>query len=140
MFCGRKSIEGIHFHAELSKEGLQKYLELPNKIPGSDTTLRILAGIDGKELEEILIKDTWEVFGSDMPEKEVVAIDRKTIRNSRYTNFSDEEKSHKTSHEDSAFASSMGICFGRVKSEVKRNHGNSGTPKVSGFERRSRYD
>lgn len=48
MLCNHKSIEEIHSHAELSEEDLQKYLELPNEIPGSDTILRGLAGIDGR--------------------------------------------------------------------------------------------
>lgn len=48
MLCNHKSIEEIHFHAELSEEDLQKYLELPNGIPGSDTILRVLAGVDGR--------------------------------------------------------------------------------------------
>jgi hypothetical protein len=30
---------------------LKKYLELPNGIPSADTILRVIAGIDGKELE-----------------------------------------------------------------------------------------
>ena len=121
LLCGHKSIEEIHFYAELSEEDLKKYLELPNGIPSSDTILRVLAGIDGKELEKFLVKYTREVFGSKLPDKEVIAIDGKTIRNSEYTNFTDDEKSHKASHVVSAFASSMGICFGQVKTEEKSN-------------------
>lgn len=78
-------------------------------------------GIDGKELERLLVKYTREVFGPKIPEKEVIAIDGKTIRNSKHTNFTDGEKSHKASHVVSAFASSMGICFGQVKTDEKSN-------------------
>ncbi len=48
---GCKDIEEIHFSAEIWEERLKKYLELPNGIPSADTILRVIAGIDGKELE-----------------------------------------------------------------------------------------
>ena len=51
--------------------------------------------------------------------KEVIAIDEKTIRESGYTNHNDESKSHKSAHVAFAFASSMGICFGQVKTGEK---------------------
>ena len=51
---GCKNIEKIHFTAEVSEEMLRKYLELPNEILSTDTILRVLAGIDGKELEKVL--------------------------------------------------------------------------------------
>ena len=68
---------------------------------------------------ECTLKYTREVFDSKIPEKEIIAIDGKTIRNSKYTNFTDGKKSHKASYVVSAFASSMGICFGR--SRLKKN-------------------
>ena len=43
VLCGYKSIEEIHFNAELSEETLKKYLKLENGILGSDTILRVLA-------------------------------------------------------------------------------------------------
>ncbi|MBR1912532.1 MAG: ISAs1 family transposase, partial [Treponema sp.] len=118
---GCKDIEEIHFSAEVSEEMLRKYLELPNGIPSTDTILRVLAGIDGKELEKALAAYTRETFGSLIPEKEIIAIDGKTIRRSEYKNHNDESKSHKAAHVVSAFASSMGICFGQVKTEEKSN-------------------
>ncbi len=118
---GCKDIEEIHFSAEVCEEMLRKYLELPNWIPSADTILRVLAGIDGKELEKALAVYTRETFGSLIPEKEVIAIDGKTIRRSEYTNHNDELKSHKAAHVVSAFASSMEICFGQVKTEEKSN-------------------
>jgi predicted transposase YbfD/YdcC len=45
----------------------------------------------------------------------------KTIRRSEYRNHNDESKSHKAAHVVSAFASSMEICFGQVKTEDKSN-------------------
>ena len=118
---GCKDMEEIHFSAEVSEEMLRKYLELPNGIPSTDTILRVLAGIDGKELEKVLADYARETFGSRIPEKEVIAIDGKTIRRSEYRNHNDESKSHKAAHVVSAFASSMEICFGQVKTEEKSN-------------------
>ena len=118
---GCKDIEEIHFSAEVCEEMLRKYLERPNGIPSTDTILRVLAGIDGKELEKALAVYARETFGSHLLEKEVIAIDGKTIRRSEYTNHNDESKSHKAAHVVSAFASSMGICFGQVKTEEKSN-------------------
>ena len=118
---GCKDMEEIHFSAEVSEEMLRKYLELPNGIPSTDTILRVLAGIDGKELEKVLADYARETFGSRIPEKEVIAIDGKTIRRSEYNNHNDESKSHKAAHVVSAFASSMEICFGQVKTEEKSN-------------------
>lgn len=118
---GCKNIEEIHFSAEVCEEMLKKYLELPNGIPSTDTILRVLAGIKGEELEKALAAYAREEFGSQIPEKEVIAIDGKTIRRSAYTNHNDGSKSHKAAHVVSAFASSMGICFGQVKTEEKSN-------------------
>ena len=118
---GCKDIEEIHFTAEIFEEELKKYLKLPNGIPSADTILRVLAGIDGKELEKELAVYARETFGTQIPEKEVIAIDGKTIRRSGYTNHKDESKSHKAAHVISAFASSLGLCFGQVKTEEKSN-------------------
>jgi len=118
---GCKDFEEIHFTAEIWEERLKKYLELPNGIPSADTILRVLAGIDGKELERVLAVYARETFGSQIPEKEIIAIDGKTIKRSAYTNHNDESKSHKAAHVVSAFASSMEICFGQVKTEEKSN-------------------
>ena len=43
-----KDIKEIHFSAEVCEEMFRKYLKLPNGIPGTDTILWVLAGIDGK--------------------------------------------------------------------------------------------
>ena len=61
---GCKDIEEICFSAEVCEEKLRKYLELTNGIPSTDTILRVLAGIYGKELEKALAAYTRETFGS----------------------------------------------------------------------------
>ena len=40
-----------------------KYIELPNGIPSADTILRVLIGIDEKELEKVLAVYAREIFG-----------------------------------------------------------------------------
>ena len=67
---GCKDFEEIHFTAEIWEERLKKYLELPNGIPSADTILRVLAGIDGKELERVLAVYARETFGSQIREND----------------------------------------------------------------------
>ena len=119
--CGYKSIEQIHFYAELSKNILKKYLKLENGIPCSDTILRVLARIDTKQLEEVFIAYARETFGKKVAANEVVAIDGKTIRRSAYTPGDKTKTAHKACHVVSAWANSLGVCFGQVKTEEKSN-------------------
>lgn len=56
LLCWYKSIEEIHFYAELSIDVLKKYLELPNGIPSSDTILRVPARLGTKELENVFVE------------------------------------------------------------------------------------
>ena len=121
VLCGYKSIEEIHFNAELSEETLKKYLKLENGIPGSDTILRVLARIDSKQFEKVFVKYVRETFSSNLPENEVLAIDGKTIRHSEYNPNTEGKRPHKASHVVSAWAHSMGLCFGQVKTEEKSN-------------------
>jgi len=121
VLCGYKSIEEIHFNAELSEETLKKYLKLENGIPGSDTILRVLARIESKQFEKIFVKYARETFSGNLPENEVIAIDGKTIRHSEYDPNPGSNKPHKASHVVSAWAHSMGLCFGQVKTEEKSN-------------------
>lgn len=87
---GCKDIEEIYFSAEVCEEMLRKFLELPNGIPIAGTILRVLAGIDGKEFEKAMAAYARETFGPLIPEKDVIAIDGKTIRRSVYTNHNDD--------------------------------------------------
>lgn len=50
-----------------------------------------------------------------------MAIDGKTIRRSAYTPGDKAKKSHKACHVVSAWANSLGVCFGQVKTEEKSN-------------------
>ncbi len=114
MLCGYKNIEEIQLNAELSEDFLKKYLKLENGVPSADTILRVLAGIDTKQLEKVFCEYTKGIFKEQLPQQEIIAIDGKTIRRS-------ESASQKAAHVVSAFASSLGVCFGQVKTEEKSN-------------------
>ena len=47
------------------------------------------------------------------------AIDGKTIRRSEYTPAGEDKTPHKAAHVVSAWAHSLGVCFGQVKTEEK---------------------
>ncbi|MBR4320875.1 ISAs1 family transposase [Treponema sp.] len=98
ILCGYKTIEEIHFYAEMSINALKKYLKLENGIPGSDTILRVLARIDSKELENAFVRYAKETFGDKVGEDEVIAIDGKTIRNSGYLPESPDYNFSKAAH------------------------------------------
>ena len=121
VLCGYKSIEQIQFYATLSEQTLKKYLKLENGIPSSDTILRVLARIDAKQLEKVFIEYARETFGKHIAEDEVLAIDGKTIRRSEYAPTGEDKKPHKAAHIVSAWAHSLGVCFGQVKTEEKSN-------------------
>ena len=114
MLCGYKNIEEIQLNAELSEDFLKKYLKLENGVPSADTILRVLAGIDSKQPEKVFCEYTKGIFKEQLPQQEIVAIDGKTIRRSA-------TDTRKAAHVVSAFASSLGVCFGQVKTEEKSN-------------------
>ena len=103
------------------KRILKKYLRLENGIPSSDTILRVLARIDAKQLEKVFIDYARAAFGTKVAKNEVLAIDGKTIRRSEYIPADENKTSHKAAHIVSAWAHSLGVCFGQVKTEEKSN-------------------
>ena len=62
-----------------------------------------------------------ETFGKHITENEVVAIDGKTIRRPEYVPTGENKRAHKAAHVVSAWAHSLGVCFGQVKTEEKSN-------------------
>lgn len=121
LLCGYKSIEEIHFYAELSIDVLKRYLELPNGIPSSDTILRVLARIETKVLENVFAEYAKSTFKSRLEKDDVIAIDGKTECNSEYKPQPGFGKRHKAIHMVSAWATRLGVCFGQVKTYEKSN-------------------
>lgn len=83
--------------------------------------LRILARIDSKQFEKAFVKYVRETLGKEIPGGEVLAMDGKTIRRSGYSPKSEDKTPHKASHVVSAWATSMGVCFGQTKTEERKD-------------------
>ena len=114
--CGLTDIENIAYWARQSLDTLRKIIPLENGVPSADTILRVLAIMDPKRFEEVLISVTKtyldELTAKDI--KEFVAIDGKTVRGSR-------TKSSKGIHIVSAWANKLNLFLGQVKTDVKSN-------------------
>ena len=121
LLCGCKSVEAIHLYAELSADTLKKYLSLKNGIPSADTILRVLAKLDPAQLGKAFTAYAKSVFGAELQAEDVLAIDGKTARGSKYTPGAQTATAHKAVHMVSAWASRLGVCFGQVKTEEKSN-------------------
>lgn len=121
LLCGYKSIEEIHFYAELSIDVLKRYLELPNGISSSDTILRVLARIETKVLKNVFAEYAKSTFKSRLEKDDVITIDGKTECNSEYRPQPGFGKRHKAIHMVSAWATKLGVCFGQVKTYEKSN-------------------
>ena len=113
VICGADTWKDIETFAISKEEFLQTFLELPNGIPKLDTYRRVFAAIDSQCFENCFIE--WVNSFASLNDKEVVAIDGKTIRGA---------KSHgKKSpiHMVSAWASEQNIVLGQVKTQEKSN-------------------
>lgn len=113
VICGADTWKDIETFAISKEEFLQTFLELPNGIPKLDTYRRVFAAIDSQCFENCFIE--WVNSFVTLNDKEVVAIDGKTIRGA---------KSHgKKSpiHMVSAWASEQNIVLGQVKTQEKSN-------------------
>jgi predicted transposase YbfD/YdcC len=113
VICGANTWKDIETFAISKEEFLQTFLELPNGIPKLDTYRRVFAAIDSQCFETCFIE--WVNSFVTLHDKEVVAIDGKTIRGA---------KSHgKKSpiHMVSAWASEQNIVLGQVKTQEKSN-------------------
>lgn len=113
VICGADTWKNIETFATSKEEFLQTFLELPNGIPKLDTYRRVFAAIDSQCFENCFVE--WVNSFTTLNDKEVVAIDGKTIRGA---------KSHgKKSpiHMVSAWASEQNIVLGQVKTQEKSN-------------------
>lgn len=97
----------------LDKEDwLKKFLKLPNGIPSHDTIGRVFARIDSGCLEKCFLG--WVQSLIEIEEKEVIAIDGKTVRRSN-------DKERSAIHMVSAWATEKGLVLGQTKTEEKSN-------------------
>lgn len=87
-------------------------LKLENGTPTDDTFQRIFAIIKPKEFEKCFMN--WIKSVVNIPEKEIVSLDGKTLRRSRDDNFN-------VIHMVSAWASQTGVVLGQIKVNEKSN-------------------
>lgn len=113
VICGADTWKDIETFAISKEEFLQTFLELPNGIPKLDTYRRVLAAIDSQCFENCFVD--WVNSFATLNDKEVVAIDGKTIRGAK----SNGKKS--PIHMVSAWASEQNIVLGQVKTHEKSN-------------------
>jgi len=113
VICGADTWKDIETFAISKEEFLNTFLELPNGIPKLDTYRRVFAAIDSQCFENCFIE--WINSFASLNDKEVVAIDGKTIRGAK----SNGKKS--PIHMVSAWASEQNIVLGQVKTQEKSN-------------------
>ena len=80
VICGAEGWVAIETYGKAKYKWLQQFLELPNGIPSHDTFARIFSRLDPQEFQECFL--SWIQSLSKIPEREVIAIDGKTLRGS----------------------------------------------------------
>ena len=113
VICGANSWNEMEQYG-IEKEGfLKTFLVLGNGIPSHDTFNRVFSAINPKQFESCFIN--WVQELANLNDKEVVAIDGKTIRGAK-------SKGKKSPyHIVSAWASEQNIVLGQVKTDEKSN-------------------
>ncbi len=71
----------MELYAKEKEDFLRTFLKLPNEIPSHDTFNRIFSAIDSKQFELCFIE--WVKTLAHLTDKEIVAIDGKTIRGAK---------------------------------------------------------
>lgn len=111
--CGADSFHAIEDFATTRKDWISKYIKLLNGIPSHDTFNRVLSSLSPKAFRQAFISWTKEVV--ELSNKEIVAIDGKTLRRS----YKDDE--NPPIHMVSAWASANGVTLGQYKVKEKSN-------------------
>ena len=112
--CGADNWYEICEFAEAKYKFLKKFLKLPSGIPSHDTFARVFSLIDPKGFEKCFL--SWIKSMQLDINKEIIAIDGKTLRGSRNNN-----SGLKPIHLVSAWASKAGVMLAQVKTKEKSN-------------------
>ena len=112
--AGSDTWEEIAEYAEDHQEWLRKFLELPSGIPSHDTIRRVFIRLDPQQLEQAF--RNWADGLRDTYERQVIAIDGKTIRRSH-----DSFHGKSAVHVVSAWASDFSLVLGQVATKEKSN-------------------
>ena len=81
VICGADSWNEMELYAQEKEDFLRTFLELPNGIPSHDTFNRVFSAIDSKQFELCFIE--WVKTLAQLTDKEIIAIDGKTIRGAK---------------------------------------------------------
>ncbi len=108
--CGADNWVEICRFAKAKQDFLVKFLKLPNGIPSHDTFGRVFSLINSKEFEKCFF--SWIKSIPFKIDKEIIAIDGKTLRGSRNSS-----KGLKPLHLVSAWASRSKLMLAQVKTK-----------------------
>ena len=122
VIAGAESWEDIELHGRGKQAWLKTSLALPNGIPSRDTFRRVFMLIDPDAFEACFAR--WAQPLTGKAEREVVAIDGKTVRRS-----GSRRHDHGPLHLVSAWASDQGLVLGRREVDGKSNE----TPPFPSF-------
>ena len=109
-----ESFEGIALYGRCKQPWLEGFLELPNGIPSHDTFRRVFMLIDPDAFEACFARWAQSLMGK--VEREVVAIDGKTLRRS-----GSRRHDHGPLHLVSAWASGRGLALGQREVDGQSN-------------------
>jgi predicted transposase YbfD/YdcC len=109
-----KGWEAIQQYAEAKKEWLSKFLDLTNGVPSDDVYRRVFSALKPETVEECFVNWVREI--KKEYNKEVIAIDGKTVRGSF-----NKKAGNKAIHLVSAWATENKLVFGQVKTTEHSN-------------------
>lgn len=114
VISGASDWDEIELFGKSQVKWLKKYGSYKNGIPSHDTINRVISSVDPKQFAESFT--LWVSEISKLSDKEVIAIDGKTIRRSY-----DKQNGKSAVHMVSAFASENSLCLGQVSTKEKSN-------------------
>lgn len=114
MICGADTWVDIESYGQIKVKWLKQFLELPNGIPSHDTFARVFTRLNPEEFQQSFLN--WMRSISKIFQKEVIAIDGKTLRHS-YDSSLDKGAIHMVS----AWANANRLVLGQVKVDEKSN-------------------
>lgn len=112
--CGAEGWEEIEDFGHDREDWLRRYLPFENGIPGHDTIARVMSRLNPKALQASFV--AWMQDVVKMTERQVVAIDGKTVRRS----FKDGKRSSAI-HMVNAWAVANKVVLGQLKVDGKTN-------------------
>lgn len=114
VISGAEGWEEIEDFGHLRLEWLKKYADFSHGIPVHDTIARLVCRIEPQAFHQRFIR--WMQATEELTDKEVVAVDGKTLRRSYKRN-----DRQSTLHMISAFATKNGVVLGQRRTDEKSN-------------------